>query len=293
MVLSGRQKISLWVSLGYVVVWLFDPFITIFRLNVENWAAENKVDRLLVDGAPELSERAMSYFEQISVVGVGGVADAIGFAASPAGLAFVAGGLFIGFAPYLARVSGYVAGHYKRPWAWPKTKPAPVRVSPKSAGQTGKAKGPKNDSSQDQALIPVGISLSGEHHQDGLDITPVIAIRNRGLSLLRVRIKTWDCEIAGVKPENKGGVGCSGDMKPSTSQHIRLTKVRLFNPTDSMEGSVQATFILRLEPNQIKYAMTARYAFVISGIPTAKGKFQIPDLMTKIETLFYKAVTDD
>ena len=293
MAFSQRQRITFGLVLGYLVFWLADPFVTIFRLNVENWATEHKMDRLLVEGSPELSEQFMSFLSQIVAGTVGLAADATSFVASPLGLAFVAGALFVGFAPYVVRVSSYAADNFKRLWPRQKTKPVPIRVSPKSTGQTGKAKGPNKDSSQDQALIPVGISLSGEHHQDGLDIIPVIAIRNRGLSLLRVRIKTWDCEIAGVKPENKGGVGLDGEMHPSTSQHIRLTKVRLFNPADSMKGSVQATFILRLEPNQIKYAMTARYVFAINSIPASKGKFQITDITTDIKTLFYKAVSGD
>jgi hypothetical protein len=46
MALSGKQKLSIGALLGYLVAWAFDPFITIFRLNVENWATEKHFHNL-------------------------------------------------------------------------------------------------------------------------------------------------------------------------------------------------------------------------------------------------------
>lgn len=291
MVLSGRQKISLWVFLGYLGAVILDPLITIFRLNVENWAAENEVDRLLVDGAPELSERIMSYLAQIAAVGVGGVADTIGVVASPVGLAFVAGGLFVGLAPYLREMSGDVKNHFKGFVTWGEIRLyLPFGASPERHRQASTPQAPKDDRFKGQNLIPEGIRVEGERHRDGVDLTLIITIRNRSLSPLQIRLKRADWEIAGVEPENKGGISCSGDMQPSSGQNIRFAKIRLFHPTDFMTGSASAALTFRSGQSKDKYSLRFRYTLTVTGMPSANGKFEIKDIEAELETPIYKAI---
>lgn len=149
-----------------------------------------------------------------------------------------------------------------------------------------------SDNSQGLDLIPDGIRLEGERHRDGVDLTPIITIRNRGLLPLKARLKTWDCEIAGARSEFKADISYSGTMQPSTGRNIRLGKIRLYEPTNAMKGLMKATFIFRSGPNQTKYAMTARYEFAVNDILKKEGKFEITDLRAKVETPFYKAVSD-
>jgi len=55
MPLSGKQKITISVAIGYAIALSADPLITIARLNVEKWAEENQYDKLykVVSGTPE------------------------------------------------------------------------------------------------------------------------------------------------------------------------------------------------------------------------------------------------
>lgn len=189
MALSQRQKYSAWVLFGAIGAWFLDPIITIFRLNVENWAAENKIDRLLVEDSPESSERLMSYVAQGIAGAVGLTADAIGFIASPVGLAFVLGALFIGFAPYISRLPAYIGTGHR--WLRSRAKEAlsETGVSSNGSRPVKDSKAPNSHPTQDHDLIPMGISLVGQRHRDGVDLSLMITLRNRSASKLVIDYK--------------------------------------------------------------------------------------------------------
>lgn len=101
--LSLRAKTALAVVFSYAGLLVLDPFVTVLRLNVETWAARQKIDNLLPDADPDLGERIMSSGASIVSSVVGTITEFVNLAASPIGLSFALGGAFVVFAPPVLR----------------------------------------------------------------------------------------------------------------------------------------------------------------------------------------------
>ncbi|CAN5261462.1 hypothetical protein BH10PSE7_BH10PSE7_37850 [soil metagenome] len=98
MALSKKQIVSLSVVAGWAFAWAADPLITIFRLNIETWAASKGYDKLYLRIPwPMLQEWAVTIWSWFGIV--------YETATGPVGLSFAIGGLIFTFWDPVARYS--------------------------------------------------------------------------------------------------------------------------------------------------------------------------------------------
>ena len=58
--MGNRWKIAIWVGVGWLATWLFDPFITVYRLNWENLATSKGYDKIFENLPTGLGSRLMN-----------------------------------------------------------------------------------------------------------------------------------------------------------------------------------------------------------------------------------------
>jgi hypothetical protein len=100
MQLSFKQKLSLAGFAGWVLAWAFDPFITVFHLNIETWAQKQGYDKLYEYLPPLIAGLIMSLQSTI-----GDVWETV---TGPVGLSFFIGAVLFAFWDPLAKYASTI-----------------------------------------------------------------------------------------------------------------------------------------------------------------------------------------
>ncbi len=219
------------------------PVVVAFGINFENWLVSKKLDDVFTDAEESVSAMESQAWDQINA-----------FMASDFMVGFALAALIFGFWDWIARQPLEV-------WRRVRREPQRVVVMTKPTLKTF-----------DHDVVAKGLFVRAKRTDDGIDIFPIVAYRNRSTHNIEIKEPKAKYTLDNKKPDRSYSHGFTATIGKMGDANVQFRPVRIYNQDGRASGKVLVQFTYGETKETAQTTIIMRYEFKTLAPPKEVDK---------------------